>query len=195
VSLDLYNEDFKDIIFIDGIKIYSDSNGDRIVDIKRLSKKVEQILKEAEIIDAREDINSYKGEKREIKKCVADKGYYDANEMRGVMEMGIEPVVKKERMRKEDKYFRREDFIYDKERDIVICPGKRELTFNGIVKDKGKEYRRYRCSEPVCKSCSLNHRCIWGRKRESAKVYTMLNDIGYLEKYKTIMVSHSTLFA
>ena len=313
VNLDLYNEDFKDIIFIDGTKIYSDSNGDRIINPNKLSKKVEQILKEAEIIDEREDeiygkdnsgeklspdkmerleellkrakeevekrlkesssgdlkskiekteedINTYKdlfqekadkkdrvnltdpdarlmkhrlhgshasynaqivvdvnrfiigadvvnkendyhqltrmvkksisnlGEKRKIKKCVADKGYYDANEMRKVMEMGIDPIVKKERQgKKDDRYFGRDDFVYDKERDVVVCPLKEELTFNGIFTDKGKEYRSYRCSEPVCKSCSLNRKCIRGKKRKSAKVYTILNDIEYLEKYKAIM--------
>jgi transposase len=283
ISLDLYNEDFKDIIFIGGTKIYSDSNGDRIVDTKRLAKKVEQILKEAEIIDAREDeiygednsgerlssdkmekleellkrakkevekrlndkglkskierleedINTYKdlfhenrdkkdrvnltdpdarlmkhrlhgshasynaqisvdgnrfiigadvvnkgndyhqltrmvkksisnlGEKRKIKKCVADKGYYDSNKMREVMEMNIEPIVKKERQgKKDDKYFNREDFVYDRKKDKVVCPAKKELTFSSISKNKGKEYRRYRGIYPVCSSCHLNHKCI-----------------------------------
>ena len=312
ISLDLYNEDFKDIIFIDGTKIYSDSNGDRIINPEKLSKKVEQILKEAEIIDAREDeiygednsggsitpdkmerleelvkeakkevekrlkkegnpdknlkskierleedINTYKDlfqENRdkndrvnltdpdarlmkhrlrgkhasynaqnsvdgnrfimgadvvneendyhqltrmvkksisnlgEMKKCVADRGYYDANEMREVMDMNIEPVVKKAQQgKKNNKYFGREDFVYDKKKDIVICPGKEGLTLVGVYRDKGKEYRMYRGSDPVCRSCILNHKCIRGKKRKSAKVYTILNDIKYLEKYKTTM--------
>jgi len=315
ISLDLYNEDLKDIIFIDGTKIYSDSNGDRIIKPEKLSGKVEQILKEAEIIDAREDeiygeensggkvtpekmkklegllkeakkkvekrlakkensdkelkskiekleedISAYKdlyeeksdkknrvnltdpdarlmkhrlhgkhasynaqlsvdrnrfivdadvvneendyhqltnmvkntlshlGEKRRIKKCVADKGYYDANEMREVIKMGIEPVVKKERQGKRNNtYFGREDFIYNEEKDTFTCPAGEELTFSGISIDKGKEYRRYRCSDPVCQSCILKHKCIRGKKKKSAKVYIVLNDKEYLEKYKAIM--------
>jgi len=312
IDLDLYNEDLKDIIFIDGTKIYSDSNGDRIINPEKLSKKVEKILKEAEIIDDKEDkiygkdnsggkvtpdkmkkleellkkakekvekekedsdkklsgrieklegdISSYQDlyeEKRDtkgrvnltdpdarlmkhrlhgkhasynaqlsvdgnrfimgadvvneendyhqlknmvkktisnldkeqkVKKCVADKGYYEANEMREVMKMGIDPVVKKQHQgKRNNKYFGREDFIYDKEKDIVVCPGKKELTFNGIIIDKGKEYRRYRCSEPICGSCSLNHRCIRGKKRESAKTYTILNDKEYLGKHEEII--------
>jgi transposase len=314
VKLDLYNEDFKDIIFIDGTKIYSDSNGDRIINPERLSKKVKQILKEAEIIDAREDeiygeensggkvtpdkmeelegllkeakkevekrlkkggnsdkelksridrleedINTYKGlfhekrdkkdrvnltdpdarlmkhrlhgkhasynaqisvdgkrfiigadvvneendyhqlmrmvresisnlgEKREIKKCVADRGYYDANEMREVMDMNIEPIVRKSQQgKKNNKYFGREDFVYDRKKDIVVCPGKKGLTLVGVYSDKGKEYRMYRGSDPVCGSCFLNQKCLRG-ERKSAKVYTVLNDIEYLEEYKTIM--------
>jgi transposase len=306
VNLDLYNEDFKGIIFIDGTKIYSDSNGDKIINPEKLSKKVEQILKEAEIIDTREDeiygednsggnvspdkmekleelikkakkevekrlkdkglkskieklerdIDTYKGlfeEKRdkkervnltdpdarlmkhrlhgkhasynaqisvdgnrfiigadvvnegndyhqltrmvkksisnlgEIKKCVADRGYYDANEMREVMDMNIEPIVKKAQQgKRNNKYFGREDFTYDKKKDIVVCPGKAGLTLVGVYRDKGKEYRMYRGSDPVCGSCVLNHKCIRG-KRKSAKFYTILNDIEYLEKYKTIM--------
>lgn len=312
VNLDLYNEDFKDIIFIDGTKIYSDSNGDRIINPEKLSKKVEQILKEAEIIDARED-NIYGGdnsggnvspdkmkrleellkeakkevEKRlkckegnpdknlkskierlgedvsayrnlfsenrdkkervnltdpdarlmkhrlhgkhasynvqisadknrfiigadvvneendyhqltrmvkksisnigEIKKCVADRGYYDANEMREVMDMNIEPIVRKsQQCRKNNKYFGREEFSYDKKKDIVVCPGKKGLTLVGIYRDKGKEYRMYRGSDPVCSSCFLNQKCLRGKKK-SGKVYTILNDIEYLERYKTIM--------
>jgi len=315
VSLDLYNEDLKDIIFIDGTKIYSDSNGDRIIKPEKLSRKVDRILKEAEIIDEKEDkiygednsggkvtpekmkklekllkeakekvekrlekkensdkklkakiekveedISTYKdlyeekrdkknrvnltdpdtrlmkhrlhgshpsynaqlsvdgnrfimgadvvnkendyhqlkdmvkrtifnlGNERRIKKCVADKGYYETNEMKEVIKMNIEPVVKKERQgKRNNKYFGREDFVYDKERDVVVCPSKKELTFNGIKIDKGKEYRRYRCSEPVCQSCILKHKCIRGKKKKSAKVYTILNDNEYLEKYKTIM--------
>jgi transposase len=311
VNLDLYNEDFKDIIFIDGTKIYSDSNGDRIINPEKLSKKVKQILKEAEIIDAREDeiygeensggkVTPDKMEKLEgllkeakkeveerlkkegnpdknsksrierlgedvsvcrnlfsenrdkkervnltdpdarlmkhrlhgkhasynaqisvdknrfiisadvvneendyhqltrmvkksvsnigeIKKCVADRGYYDANEMREVMDMNIEPIVRKsQQSRKNNKYFGREDFVYDKKKDIVVCPGKEGLTLVGVYRDKGKEYRMYRGSDPVCGSCFLNHKCLRG-KRKSAKVYTILNDIEYLERYKTIM--------
>jgi len=315
IDLDLYNEDLKDTIFIDGTKIYSDSNGDRIIDPKRLSKKVKQILKEAEIIDEKEDkiygennsggkltpekmeklegllkeakkkvekrlekkensdkelkskiekteenISAYKdlfeekrdkkdrvnltdpdarlmkhrlhgshasynaqlsvdgnrfimgadvvnrendfhqlqnmvkksisnlGKDRKIRKCVADKGYYDTNEIKEVMKMNIEPVVKKQHQgKRNNKYFGREDFTHDKEKDVVVCPFQKELTFNGIVIDKGKEYRRYRCSEPVCKSCPLNHKCIRGEKRKSAKVYTILNDKEYLKKYEAIM--------
>jgi len=315
IGLNLYNEDLKGIIFIDGTKIYSDSNGDRIINPEKLSKKVEQILKEAAIIDEEEDKiygkdnsggkvtpekmkklegllkeakeriekglakkensdkelkskierleedisayqdlyeensdkkdrvnltdpdarlmkhrlhgshasynaqlsvdgnrfimgadvvneqNDYKqlknmvkktifnlGKDRRIKKCVADKGYYETNEMREVIKMGIEPVVKKERQgRRNNKYFGREDFIYGTERDVVVCPGKKELTFSGIVIDKGKEYRRYRCSDPVCQSCILKHKCIRGEKRKSAKVYIILNDKEYLEEYEAIM--------
>jgi hypothetical protein len=315
IDLDLYNEDLKDTIFIDGTKIYSDSNGDRIINPKRLAKKVDQIIKEAEIIDDREDkiygkdnsggkvtpekmkrlekllkkakekvekrlkkkensdkelkskiekiegdISAYRelyeekrdkkdrvnltdpdarlmkhrlhgshasynvqlsvdgnrfimgadvineendyhqltrmvkesisnlGRDRKIKKCVADKGYYETNEMREVMKMDIEPVVKKERQgKRNDKYFSREDFTYDKKKDVIVCPNKKGLTFSGIAIDKGKEYRRYRCSEPVCQSCPLKNRCIRGNKRKSAKVYLMLNDIEYLKKYEAIM--------
>lgn len=315
IDLDLYNEDLKDTIFIDGTKIYSDSNGDRIIDPEKLSRKVEQILKEAEIIDDREDriygkdnsggkvtpekmkkleellkkakekvekrlekeensdkelkakieklekdINSYQDlykekrdkknrvnltdpdarlmkhrlhgkhasynaqlsvdgnrfimgsdvineendyhqltrmvkesisnleGKRKIKKCVADKGYYDANEMKEVMKMGIDPVVKKQHQgKRNNKYFGREDFVYDKKKDVVVCPAGEELTLMGIYKDKGKKYSRYRCSEPICKSCSLNHRCIRGKKRKSAKTYTILNDKEYLGKHEEIM--------
>jgi transposase len=315
IDLDLYNEDLKDTIFIDGTKMYSDSNGDRIINPKKVSKKVDRILKEAERIDEEEDkiygkdnsgwkvapekmkkleellkkakkkvekrlekkeksdkelktkierlekdISSYQdlyeekrdkkdrvnltdpdarlmkhrlhgshasynvqisvdgnrfimgadvvneqndykqltnmvkksivniGKDKRIKKCVADKGYYETNGIKEVMNMGIIPVVKKERQgRRNNKYFGREDFTCDKGKDIIICPNKKELTFSGIVTDKGKEYRRYRCSEPVCRSCSLKHRCIRGNKRKAAKVYLMLNDVEYLERYKAIM--------
>jgi hypothetical protein len=310
IDLDLYNEDLKDIIFIDGTKMYSDSNGDRIINPEKVSKRVDRILKEAESIDEEEDkiygkdnsgwkvtpermrkleeilkkakkkvkkkvgkkeksdkelkvkierlekdISSYQdlyeekrdkkdrvnltdpdarlmkhrlhgshasynvqlsvdgnrfivgtdvvneendyhqltkmvkksnsnlGE-REIKKCVADRGYYNANEMRKVINMNIDPIVKKGKQgKKDDKHFGREDFIYNKEKDVVICPNGKELTFSGIAIDKGKEYRRYRCSEPICRACFLRNKCIRGKKKKSAKVYTILNDPAYLEKY------------
>jgi hypothetical protein len=102
--------------------------------------------------------------------------------------MGIDPVVKKQHQgKRNNKYFGREDFIYDRKKDIVVCPNKKDLTFSGIEIDKGKEYRRYRCSEPICRSCPLNHKCIRGKKRKSAKTYTILNDKEYLGKHEEIM--------
>ncbi len=59
--------------------------------------------------------------------------------------------------KREDGTFSRADFIYDKERDLYICPGSKTLKTTGRVHDGKTLY--YRASKFDCEACPLKARC------------------------------------
>lgn len=65
------------------------------------------------------------------------------------------PVIDKSQP--EDGTFSREDFIYDKERDIYTCPAGRTMTTTGTISTDNA--RRYLASVPECRACPLKPAC------------------------------------
>lgn len=66
------------------------------------------------------------------------------------------PVIDKSK--REDGTFSREDFRFDKERNVYICPANKTLTTTGTVIDDG-ETLRYLASTSDCRGCLLKVRC------------------------------------
>jgi hypothetical protein len=66
------------------------------------------------------------------------------------------PVIDKSK--REDGTFSREDFRFDKERNVYICPANKTLTTTGTVIDDG-ETLRYIASTSDCRDCPLKVRC------------------------------------
>jgi len=66
------------------------------------------------------------------------------------------PVIDKSK--REDGTFSREDFRFDKERNVYICPANKTLTTTGTVIDDG-ETLRYLASTSDCRGCPLKVRC------------------------------------
>jgi transposase len=66
------------------------------------------------------------------------------------------PVVDKSK--REDGKFSREDFTFDKERNIYICPAGKVLTTTGKVATDG-ETLYYRAKTRDCRSCRLKSQC------------------------------------
>src|ERR1700726_1440657 len=65
------------------------------------------------------------------------------------------PVIDKSK--REDGTFSREDFRFDKERDIYICPAGKALTTTGHI---GPDHAiRYQASMPDCRACALKTKC------------------------------------
>jgi transposase len=56
-----------------------------------------------------------------------------------------------------DGTFSRADFVFDRERDIYICPGRAELTSTGNIDQGHIVY--YRASKDDCSICSLKPKC------------------------------------
>ena len=66
------------------------------------------------------------------------------------------PVIDKSK--REDGTFSREDFRFDKERNVYICPANKTLTTTGTVIDDG-ETLRYLASTFDCRGCPLKAHC------------------------------------
>src|SRR5580692_1017381 len=65
------------------------------------------------------------------------------------------PVIDKSQ--RDDGTFSREDYIFDKERNIYICPANKALTTTGRLYPDHKF--RYRASVPGCRACPLKLSC------------------------------------
>jgi transposase len=93
-------------------------------------------------------------------KAVADKGFYDASEIRRCVEAGITPYVPRPdsygRGRRDGSgvptpEFRGDRFTYDEGRDVYVCPAGSLLTIRGVVEVGGRVRRAYRSGAcPVC---------------------------------------------
>jgi len=66
------------------------------------------------------------------------------------------PVIDKSK--REDGTFSREDFRFDKERNVYICPANKTLTTTGTVIDES-ETLRYLASTSDCRGCQFKARC------------------------------------
>ena len=76
-----------------------------------------------------------------------------------VKDKGIAPHIPViDKSKREDGTFSREDFRFDKERDVYICPADKTLTTTGTVIDDG-ETLRYLASTTDCRDCPLKARC------------------------------------
>jgi transposase len=94
------------------------------------------------------------------KRLLGDSAYGSA-EMLGwlVDQQRIEPhVTLFDRSARSDGTFSREEFTYDAERDIYICPGGKSLSTTGTLVNDGATIL-YRASKHDCQSCTLKSRC------------------------------------
>ena len=55
-------------------------------------------------------------------------------------------------------YYTTEDFTYDEQRDVFICPAGATLRYVGPVKDRPGQ-RRYQALRTVCRQCELKSKC------------------------------------
>ena len=93
-------------------------------------------------------------------KLTADSAYGSA-EMLGwlVNERAIEPHIPVfDRSARDEGTFSREDFAYNQEADIYVCPAGRVLTSTGTLVNDGATLL-YRASKHDCDACELKSRC------------------------------------
>jgi transposase len=86
---------------------------------------------------------------------------YGSAEMLGwlVHEHGIEPhVTVFDKSARKDGTFAREDFTYDHERDVYVCPGGKTLTTTGTLVNDDTTML-YRAAKHDCTGCALKPKC------------------------------------
>ena len=138
---------------------------------KQAAKELGIELKDKEENQSEEEYEEY------VLTVLADKGYYQYENLRDCLDSGIRPVVAKEKASNKtgnEKYIR-DNFIYDKERDIYICPQGKIL--NNISKPSSQN-QLYKNKE-ACKECPFKDQCTTSTeertiKEMSSMIYTTL---------------------
>jgi hypothetical protein len=90
--------------------------------------------------------------------AVADRGYYDSEEIRACEESGITVTLPKPMTSgaKAAGRFGKQDFVYVAADDVYRCPAGERLTYHYTNVEDGKTLRRYWTS--ACKTCALRTR-------------------------------------
>ena len=105
---------------------------------------------------------------------VADKGYSSAREVEACVNANITPYLPKPETsaNKALGLFTKDDFHYDGERDLYVCPAGEELTFRHASHEKGRDVRYYRTY--VCGRCALRPQCT--RNSQSRRISRSANE-------------------
>lgn len=92
---------------------------------------------------------------------IADTGYYNGAEVVKCSDEGMTPLIPKKQQpnRASKGLFLRTQFIYDKEKDLYICPAGQELPKQHVVSNHDRKYDVY-CDRARCKDCEFNAQCI-----------------------------------
>ncbi len=88
---------------------------------------------------------------------LADKGYYNSEQLKQCEDGSASvyvPIPEQSKRRGKDGRFGTEDFRYDAERDVYVCPAKQQLVRSGGLSHKGdRRYHTYRSDAAVCSRC------------------------------------------
>lgn len=100
---------------------------------------------------------------------VADRGYYDGEEIRACEEADITVTLPKPLTSgaKAAGRFGKQDFVYVAADDVYRCPAGERLTYHSTNVEDGKTLRRYWTS--TCKTCALKARCTTGPERRISR--------------------------
>jgi len=136
-------------------------NGQISVDTKH------HMIIESEITNQENDLNQLsniaENTKQELGleeiKVVCDTGYFNEKGIAKCENEGIECYIAapEKHSNADEGMYGLEEFKYNKEKDVYICPEKKELTYASTYKKGEKELRKYECRE--CKICQNKTKC------------------------------------
>jgi len=100
---------------------------------------------------------------------VADRGYYNGDEIRACEEAGIDAYLPKPKTspNKAKGLFDRAAFTYIEENDEYECPAGERLTHRTTSIEKGKQIKRYWTS--ACSGCAIKNQCTTGNERRVSR--------------------------
>ena len=119
-------------------------------------------------------------------KVVADSGYENRVEFDTCIENNIIPIVDIKSTEQGNGYFPKDKFVYDTERDLYICPAKREMYCVGHeIHKKGKKKLRHKIYKEKyrCKDCELRKEC-FNNQNGSRRILRWEKE-GIVDKMKT----------
>ena len=97
--------------------------------------------------------------------CVlADKGYYNTEQLKQCEDESTTvyvPIPKQSQRRGKDGRFGTEDFRYDAEQDVYVCPANQKLARTGGLSHKGdRRYHIYGSDAAICSRCEQSPKCL-----------------------------------
>ena len=100
---------------------------------------------------------------------VADRGYYNGDEIRACEQAGIDTYLPKPKTspNKAKGLFDRSAFTYIEVNDEYECPAGERLTHRTTSTEKGKQIKRYWTSS--CSGCAIKNRCTTGNERRVSR--------------------------
>ena len=126
------------------------------------------LIVHAEAVNATSDVNQFANQieganellKTPCKVACADAGYADTDELEKIDQQGIKVIVPSQRqaLHEEESPFSKSHFIYDKEKDIYICPAGQTLSYESTDKNTGKRHYRFE-DKKLCHNCKHYGHC------------------------------------
>jgi len=97
--------------------------------------------------------------------AVADRGYFNGEEILACKEAGITVTLPKPMTSnsKAEGRFGKQDFRYVAEEDVYVCPAGQRLAYSYTSEDKGLVVHRY--ATKACRHCAIKHNCTKGNER------------------------------
>ncbi len=97
--------------------------------------------------------------------AVADRGYFNSEEILACEEAGITVTLPKPMTSnaKAEGRFGKQDFRYVAEQDVYICPAGERLAYSFTTEDKGLVLRRY--ATKACQNCAIKNACTTAKQR------------------------------
>jgi Transposase DDE domain len=97
---------------------------------------------------------------------LADRGYFDGEEVLACEGLGVTPYVPKPLTSgaKADGRFGKQDFVYEPEGDVYRCPAGQRLPWRMTTVEKGMTMHSY-WDQASCQACALKPKCTTGKER------------------------------
>ncbi len=97
--------------------------------------------------------------------AVADRGYFDSEEILACENAGITVTLPKPMTSnsKAEGRFGKQDFRYVAEEDVYVCPAGERLAYHFTNEENGLVLRRYWTN--VCRACAIKQQCTTGEQR------------------------------
>jgi len=134
------------------------NEGNDLNQLSNMATKSKEILEEESKEENKETQNKKKEEDK--LKVVADIGYHKGEEISKCESADIACYVPSPMRSPNERAGRygRDDFEYNIDKDLYVCPAKEELTFRSTEERDRNTLRKYECSK--CKQCTQRDKCI-----------------------------------
>ena len=135
---------------------------------KQLEESVARYLAQLDTADRQdpsEVVTLKKLRYKEKIEAVADRGYFNGEEIKACEGAGVTVTLPKPMTSgaKAEGRFGKQDFVYLAEEDVYRCPAGEQLTYRMTTVENGQKMRRYWTN--ACRACPLKAKCTKGPER------------------------------